>query len=192
MVHDDMRMNCLTWLAAALLTPAALAAPERPLDIRAIELRHSNPSMGLHEQKIAYSLQAASFPAEVQRLLAETLVNGKATLGDYLAALQAHDAARVRAIREAYAPGALGEGGTTSALVFRLGDGTVLALDDLRAVRLDGYYPSTFQALLVQKGSKSVDEPPRSSGSELTPLTDQERASRATVLPDAPPPKPAR
>eukprot|EP01113_Clastostelium_recurvatum_P035944 TRINITY_DN5062_c0_g1_i2.p1 TRINITY_DN5062_c0_g1~~TRINITY_DN5062_c0_g1_i2.p1 ORF type:complete len:294 (+),score=84.58 TRINITY_DN5062_c0_g1_i2:58-882(+) len=160
--------------------------------IVSIKLEHSNPSMGPHETRVSYTIQAADYPDEVQALLSQTQVNNinnssnnnndrhhhnnhnnnnlrrssslgnniNVTLGTYLNMMATNQWDKVNRVRQAYNPGDLACGSTISSLSFYLADGQdTLSLSDLRMFRLEGYYGTTFQSLLVEKGSKYVERP---------------------------------
>lgn len=136
------------------------------MKITAVELKHSNPSMGPHETIITFNMSNNSLHEHTfEQLLQESTINKNYSLKEFLTAHAQKDSSTIQKIMDAYQPEhPLACGGTISDFSMTLQDGTVVTFHDLRTILLGGYY-STFIPYLVKHGFRE-----EYSGWEASPL----------------------
>lgn len=104
LMNRILTITCLIFLAEPLAfaenpTPQKM---EKKMNIVAISISGSNPSMGPNEVKSEKTLSMKGREELTKDLLENTTVNGKVTLGEYLKLHVAGNKAEIQKIRDAY------------------------------------------------------------------------------------------
>jgi hypothetical protein len=122
--------------------------------IQAIELKHTNPSLGPYEKIISYNLTNSEVhKAAFDKLLDGTIVNGQFDLKTYLTAYKNNDKETTDKIFKAGYKGNLRSGETISKLNITLIGGGTVQISDLRTTQMSGTY-ADFIRYLVKNGRK--------------------------------------
>ncbi len=124
------------------------------MKITAVQLKHTNPSMGPHERIITFTLHnTAAHEAEFEQLLNASTVNGTCPLSQYLTYHQQNNQVAIQQVLAQHEDQMLSCGATISTFSLTLNDGKQVSFYDLRTIDLRGYY-GTFIPYLVKHGTR--------------------------------------
>ena len=138
-------------------------APE--VEVQRLRWESSNPSLGLRDVPGVASVGPNDFAdlkawsAEMDRLLDGTQVNGKASLRDYVLAIQAGDRATVADI-EAAAPTEVMDGAGQASLELVLGSGKSVKIANLKTTQLTGRWEGFWAEHLRSRIDRASQKPP--------------------------------
>ena len=124
------------------------------MDIRSIHLKHTNPSLGPHEEVSTVLLTVSESNREiVDRFLESAQINGTLSLHDYLKALKDENQAVLEIVVANAPKWMLISGGTISHLSFYFEDDMTIELSDVyRKYKLTHFNPE-FTSIMEEQGT---------------------------------------
>lgn len=125
------------------------------MKIRAIQLKHTNPSLGPHEKIIKISLQVNEFTENVvNEFLGKSVINGTMGLKEFIEAQRSNNTLVLKMVEEK-CKSDLNQGSPISVLTFSFEDGKAVEIYDVyRRYHVSHFYPD-FTKYMVAKGVKS-------------------------------------
>ncbi|MEO1451805.1 MAG: hypothetical protein AAFV07_19905 [Bacteroidota bacterium] len=168
------------------------------MKISSIQLKHTQPSLGPHEEITTVSLSVSGETADrVNTFVHTATVNGVVSIAEYLQAVGDKDKKVLAQVQENAPKGELSVGGKISHLTFLLKDGQSIELRDVyRQYAVSDFYPD-FTQFMVDKGFidryKPWDMHAKNVDDEVMPPPEPQRIqpeSSEDLIPPVPPEAP--
>jgi hypothetical protein len=124
------------------------------MNIKSIELEHTNPSMGPHEKRTIVTLTVSKDDSQkTDDFINKSKINNTITLYQYLKAVQTKDTDALNLVLKNAPNQKLNQGSTISNLSFYFEDGQTIKLGDVYRKFILTHFKPDFTSYMVEKGT---------------------------------------